>query len=65
MRVWIGAALLSGMMSASVCAQGAAPAPAAQPPIFVSTRNYMVDAAIFVVLAGGAVFAVCRSSQRV
>ncbi len=65
MRVWIGAALLSGMMSAAVWAQGAAPAQVTQPAVFVSTRSYMVDAAIFVVLAGGAVFAVCRSSQRV
>ncbi len=65
MKAWIGAFFLSGIATASVWAQGAAPAPPAQPAAFASARNPMIDAGVFVVLAGGAVFAVCRSSQRV
>lgn len=34
-------------------------------PTGLSLRNYWMDAAIFVGLVGGALFAVCRSSQRV
>lgn len=65
MKAWLGAFFLCGVMAASASAQGAAPAPAPTPAPYVSIRNPMVDAAIFVVLAGGAVFAVCRTSQRV
>lgn len=65
MKPWIGALFLGGMMTASVWAQGAAPAAPVQPAPFVSLRNPMLDAGIFVILAGGAVFAVCRTSQRV
>ncbi len=65
MKVWLGAFLLCGLMTASVWAQGTAPIPAPTPAPYVSIRNPMVDAAIFAVLAGGAIFAVCRTSQRV
>lgn len=34
-------------------------------PPGLTLRNYWMDAAIFVGLIGGALFAVCRSSQRV
>lgn len=34
-------------------------------PPGLNLRNYWMDAAIFVGLVGGALFAVCRSSQRV
>lgn len=62
------ASLIAGtMLSAAAWAQGpgAAPAPAPAQAIFVSSRSPLIDAAIFAVLAGGAVFAVVRSSNRV
>lgn len=65
MKSWMAAILFSGWMTASVWAQGAAPAPAAPTVTYVSSRNPMIDGAIFVVLAGGALFAVCRNSSRV
>ncbi len=63
MRALAGAAILCVGLSSSVWAQAAAPAPA--PTVFVSTRSPMLDAALFVALAGGAVFAACRTSNRV
>jgi len=61
------ASLIAGMLlSAAVWAQGPAPAaPAPAQTTFVSTRSPLVDGAIFAVLAGGAVFAVARTSSRV
>lgn len=41
--------------------QAPAPAPV---PVVTSSRSYVLDAALFVLLAGGAVYAVCRSSRR-
>lgn len=65
MKTWLGAFCLCAIVSASAWAQGAAPAPAPQPAANFAIRNPMIDAAIFVVLAGAAVFAVARTSQRV
>jgi len=45
--------------------QAPAPAPVAPAAPTFATRNYMVDAAIFVGLAGAAIYAVVRSSKRV
>lgn len=44
-------------------AQQAPPAPAPVPVVTLS-RSYVLDAALFVLLVGGAVYAVCRSSRR-
>lgn len=65
MKAWFGAFLLCGLMAGTAAAQGAAPLPPPTPAPYVMIRNPMIDAGIFVVLAGGAIFAVCRTSQRV
>lgn len=54
--------MLGGMAATTAWGQ-VAPPPVA--PTMVATRSPLVDAAIFVALAGGAVFAVGRSSKRV
>lgn len=65
MKHLLASMVVGTMLATAVSAQGPAPAPAPAPTVFVSTRSPLVDAAIFVILAGGALFAVCRNSSRV
>jgi hypothetical protein len=62
-------ALLAAILAwwpCAVLAQAPEPAPAAAPAAPVAYgRNYTIDAGLVVVLFGAAVFAVCRTSQRV
>ena len=65
--VWLCLVLFFGMGSLSSVAGVAFAQTPAAPSGGVktqSTSNYFVDAAIVLVLFGGALFAVCRSSRR-
>ncbi len=58
-----GVVLIVGLSLHTAQGQGA-PAPVA-PATVISSRSPWVDFGIFVALAGGAVYAVCRGSRRV
>ena len=58
-----GLILITGLSVPTAEGQGA-PAPVA-PATVISSRSPWVDFGIFVALAGGAVYAVCRGSRRV
>lgn len=67
MKRFLASIALTVMIAATAWAQAPAPAPPtpAAPMTYASLRNPMIDGAIFVLLAGGAVFAACRPSSRV
>jgi hypothetical protein len=64
-RLGMGVALCA-LVPLAVWGQAPAPvAPVAPAAPTFAARNYMVDAGIFIGLAGAAIFAVVRSSKRV
>lgn len=65
MKLFVASVALTMVFGATVWAQAPAPPTPAAPTTYVSLRNPMIDGAIFVLLAGGAIYAAVRPSSRV